>query len=132
MSLKENGFLNRGNRRILDRLALSRIGPLLELDQYKIAELKEKGSSSFISSKFYNKGIYRVKNKKTGAVVDFAVNIDKVGAATYEGLVQEMGEDCVDRNLWKDVPEGDVIFFYSLHREDEFVKAEEERDYMVV
>jgi len=51
-----------------------------------------------------------------------AVNIDKIAAVTYSGLVKELGRDCVDRNLWKDVPEGGAIFFYSIKLEKDFVK----------
>lgn len=46
------------------------------------------------------------------------MKLDKIAAVTYEGL----GRDCVDKSLWKDVPEGEPIFFYSLTIEDQFVK----------
>lgn len=129
LSVKDDDML--GGGRVFEGIALERIGNVLVLDRYKIAELRSQGSCSFISHMFYNKGLYRVRSEGRGVMADFAVSIDKVVAATYEGLVEEMGEDCVDKRLWKDVPEGDVIFFYSLHREDEFVKEEGE-DYMVV
>jgi len=122
-----------GDRCLLDEIDLSRIGHVLDLNQYKIAEIGEKGASSFISHIFYNKGLYRVRNTGSGLIImDFAVCIEKVGAATYEGLVSEMGEDCVDKRLWKDVPAGDVIFFYSLRREDEFVRPCGGEDLIVV
>ncbi len=117
-------WFDRADRSLLSGIDLSRIGHVLDLDQYKIAEIREKGASSFISHIFYNKGLYRVRNKGSGLILtDLAVFIEKVGAATYEGLVSELGEDCVDKRLWKDVPAGDVIFFYSLRREDDFVKS---------
>ncbi|OYT64058.1 hypothetical protein B6V01_004275 [Methanosarcinales archaeon ex4572_44] len=118
---------------LLEEIDLSRVGHVLDLDQYKIAEIYEKGASSFISPIFYNKGLYRVRNSGSGIIItDFAVCIEKVGAATYEGLVSEMGEDCVDKRLWRDVPAGDVIFFYSLRREDEFVRSSGGEDLIVV
>jgi len=57
-----------------------------------------------------------------GSLKAIAVNIDKIAAVTYDGLVKELGKDCVDKSLWKDVPQGDPIFFYSLKLESEFVK----------
>ncbi len=102
------------------KLEIERIGNILDLDELKIKEAMESGKSTLISSKFFNKGIYRVRNTNSGRLENMAVNIDKIGAITYEGLVQELGEGCVDKHLWKDVPEGDVIFFYSLRRENNF------------
>lgn len=92
------------------------------MDDYKIKEAVEHGKSTLISSKFFNKGVYRVRNANTGRLENIAVNIDKIGAVTYEGLVKELGEDCVDKDLWKDVPEGEAIFFYSLRLENDFIK----------
>jgi len=50
-----------------------------------------------------------------------AINIDKIAAVTYDCLVKELGDGCVDRNLWNDVPAGEPIFFYSF-KLDKFVK----------
>lgn len=92
------------------------------MDEFKIKEAIEQGRSTLISSRFFNKGIYRVRNAGTGRLEDIAVSIDKIAAVTYEGLVIELGEGCVDKHLWKDVPEGEPIFFYSLKLENDFVK----------
>ncbi len=92
------------------------------MDEFKIKEAIEQGRSTLISSRFFNKGIYRVRNAGTGRLEDMAVSIDKIAAVTYEGLVKELGEGCVDKHLWKDVPEGEPIFFYSLKLENDFVK----------
>lgn len=107
---------------MLFRLDIERIGHILDLDGYKINEAKQHGKSTLISHKFYNKGVYRVRNSTTGVLESIAINIDKIAAVTYEGLVKELGKDCVDKSLWKDVPEGEAIFFYSLKLENEFVK----------
>ncbi len=104
------------------KLDIERIGHVLDMDEFKINEARERGKSTLISSKFFNKGVYRVRNSNNGHLESIAVNIDKIAAVTYEGLVKELGEDCVDRNLWKDVPEGEAIFFYSLKLEGDFVK----------
>lgn len=104
------------------KLDIERIGHILDMDEFKINEAKENGKSTLISPKFFNKGIYRVRNATSGSLENIAVNIDKIAAVTYEGLVKELGEDCVDKNLWKDVPQGEAIFFYSLKLESEFVK----------
>jgi len=104
------------------KLEIERIGNFLDLDELKIKEAMESGKTTLISQRFFNKGIYRVRNAGNGNFENVAVNIDKIGAVTYEGLVRELGEGCVDRNLWRDVPEGDVIFFYSLRLENDFVK----------
>ncbi len=104
------------------KLDMERIGHVLDMDEFKINEAKEHGKSTLISTKFFNKGVYRVRNANNGRLENIAVNIDKVAAVTYEGLVKELGEGCVDKNLWKDVPEGEAIFFYSLKLENEFVK----------
>lgn len=104
------------------KLDIERIGNTLGLDEFRIKESKENGGSTMISSKFYNKGLYRVRNTDSGRLENMAVNIDKIAAVTYSGLVKELGGDCVDRNLWKDVPEGGAIFFYSIKLEKDFVK----------
>ena len=104
------------------RLEIERVAHTLDLDDYKINEAKKTGKSTMISPKFFNKGIYRVRNSNNGLVEDIAVNIDKIAAVTYDGLVKELGKDCVDKSLWKDVPEGEAIFFYSLKLENDFVK----------
>ena len=104
------------------KLDMERIGNTLGLDEFRIKESNENGSSTLISPKFYNKGVYRVRNTDSGRLENMAVNIDKVAAVTYQGLVEELGEDCVDKNLWKDVPEGGAIFFYSIKLEKDFVK----------
>lgn len=105
------------------RLNIERIGHVLDMDEYKIDEARKLGKSTMISPKFYNKGVYRVRNASKGNLESIAVNIDKIAAVTYDGLVKELGRDCVDKNLWKDVPEGEAIFFYSLKLENEFVKS---------
>lgn len=104
------------------KLDIERIGHILDMDEFKIKEAIEQGRSTLISSRFFNKGIYRVRNAGTGRLEDMAVSIDKIAAVTYEGLVIELGEGCVDKHLWKDVPEGEPIFFYSLKLENDFVK----------
>jgi hypothetical protein len=104
------------------KLDIGRIGHVLDMDEFKINEAKEHGKSTLISSKFFNKGVYRVRNANNGRLENIAVNVDKIAAVTYEGLVKELGEDCVDKKLWKDVPEGEAIFFYSLKLESDFVK----------
>ena len=104
------------------KLDIERIGHILDMDEFKINEAKEHGKSTLISTKFFNKGVYRVRNVNNGRLENIAVNIDKVAAVTYEGLVKELGEGCVDKNLWKDVAEGEAIFFYSLKLENDFVK----------
>lgn len=104
------------------KLDIERIGHVIDMDEFKINEAKVRGKSTLISPKFFNKGVYRVRNSTSGRLESIAVNIDKIAAVTYEGLVKELGEDCVDKNLWKDVPEGEAIFFYSLRLENDFVK----------
>jgi hypothetical protein len=104
------------------KLEIERIGNLLDLDDFKIKEAIEHGKSTFISSKFYNKGVYRIRNSDNGRLENLAINVDKIAAVTYDGLVEELGEDCVDKSLWKDVPEGEPIFFYSLKLDRDLVK----------
>lgn len=103
------------------KLEIERLGNILDLDEYKIKEALEHGKSTLISSKFYNKGVYRVRNTDSGRLENIAINIEKIAAVTYESLVRELGEGCVDRNLWNDVLEGEPIFFYSF-KLDKFVK----------
>lgn len=103
------------------KLEIERLGNILDLDEYKIKETLEHGKSTLISSRFYNKGVYRVRNSDSVRLENMAINIEKIAAVTYEGLVRELGEGCVDRNLWNDVPEGEPIFFYSF-KLDQFVK----------
>jgi hypothetical protein len=105
------------------RLDIERIGHVLDMDEFKINEAKERGKSTMISPKLFNKGVYRVRNADSGILEGIAVNIEKIAAVTYDGLVKELGKDCVDKSLWKDVPEGEAIFFYSLKLENEFVKS---------
>ncbi len=104
------------------KLEIERIGNVLDLDEFKIKEATERGRSTLISPKFFNKGVYRVRNSNSGHLENIAINIDKIAAVTYDGLVKELGEGCVDRGLWKDVAQGEPIFFYSLKLEREFVK----------
>lgn len=103
------------------RLEIERIGNVLDLDDFRINEALENGKTTLISPKFFNKGVYRVRNSENKRLENLAVNIDKIGAVTFENLVDELGEDCVDRNLWKDVPPGEPIFFYSLKLEENFL-----------
>jgi hypothetical protein len=103
------------------KLEIERLGNILDLDEYKIKEALEHGKSTLISPRFYNKGVYRVRNTDSGRLENIAINIEKIAAVTYESLVKELGEGCVDRNLWNDVPEGEPIFFYSF-KLDKFVK----------
>ncbi len=103
------------------KLEIERLGNIIDLDEYKIKETLEHGKSTLISSRFYNKGVYRVRNTDSGHLENLAINIEKIAAVTYEGLVKELGEGCVDRNLWNDVPGGEPIFFYSF-KLDQFVK----------
>ena len=103
------------------KLEIERLGNIIDLDEYKIKEALEHGKSTLISSKFYNKGVYRVRNIDSGRIENIAINIDKIAAVTYDGLSKELGEGCVDKNLWKDVSEGEPIFFYSF-KLDKFVK----------
>lgn len=110
------------NSTTLFKLDIERLGHALDMDDYKITEVIDSGKTTLISSKFFNKGVYRVRNASSGRLENIAVYIDKIAAVTYEGLVKELGEDCVDKNLWKNVPEGESIFFYSLKLENDFVK----------
>jgi hypothetical protein len=110
-----------------EKLEISRIGSTIELDNYRIYEVLEKGHCTFISPMFYNKGVHKVKNSQNEHSDDFAINIDKIEAATYQGLVEEFGEDCVDSHLWDDVPDGSIIFFYSVKLEKDLVDQQPQR-----
>ncbi len=103
------------------KLEIERLGNILDLDEYKIKEALEHGKSTLISPRFYNKGVYRVRNTDSGRLENMAINIEKIAAVTYESLIRELGNGCVDKNLWNDVPEGEPIFFYSF-KLDKFVK----------
>ena len=104
------------------KLDIERIGNVLELDDFKIREVADNGKSTLISSKFFNKGVYRVRNSGNGRLENVVINVDKIAAVTYDGLIKELGEGCVDKHLWKDVPEGEPIFFYSIKLEKDFVR----------
>ncbi|MFQ6055489.1 MAG: hypothetical protein ACE5J3_05855 [Methanosarcinales archaeon] len=104
------------------KLDLDRIGHVIDLDPNIIEEIANKNNSAFVSPKLYNKGIYRVRNKYNGLLEDFAVYLYKIEAATYEGLVKKLGYEKVDKELWKDVPEGSVLFFYGIKLENELIK----------
>ena len=103
------------------KLEIERLGNILDLDEYKIKEVLEHGKSTLISPRFYNKGVYRIRNTDSGRLENMAINIEKIAAVTYESLIRELGDGCVDKNLWNDVPEGEPIFFYSF-KLDKFVK----------
>ncbi len=104
------------------KLDIDRIGSTLDMDEFKIKEAMQQGRSTLISSKFFNKGVYRVRNASNGRLENMVVNIDKIAAVTYEGLTKELGKGCVDKHLWKGLPEGEPIFFYSIKLENDFVK----------
>ena len=116
-----------GESVVKEKLDISRIGSILELDPIRIDEVMQKGSCTFVSPKFYNKGVYRVKNSQRKFLEDFAIHIHKIEAATYEDLVEEFGEECIDTSLWNEVPEGSVIFFYSFKMETDLVKQHSKR-----
>ena len=109
---------------MVEKIDISRIGCILELDPVRIEEVIEKGSCTLVSPKLFNKGVYKVKNTRNNQLEDVAVNIRKIEAATYKGLVEEFGEECVDAHLWENVPEGSVIFFYSFNLETDLVEYE--------
>jgi hypothetical protein len=117
---------------VQEKLDISRVGNNIDLDPFRIEEVLDNGTCTFVSSKFYNKGVYRVKNNQTKRLEDFAINIDKIEAATYEGLVEEFGVGCVDASLWSDVPEGSMVFFYSFKLEKDLVKqhSTKKEDYL--
>ena len=92
---------------------VERIGHTIELDPIRVAEVANSGRCTFISTKFYNKGLYRIKSTNKNSPEDFAIKLDRVEAATYNEVVNEVGRDAVDRSLWEEVGEDNVIFFYS-------------------
>lgn len=110
-----------------EKLDISRIGSIIELDPIRIDEVLSNGSSTFISKNFYNKGVYRIKNSHINELEDLAINIDKIEAATYNNLVGEFGEECVDAHLFDNLPEGSFIFFYSFKLETDLVKQHSKR-----
>jgi len=91
------------------RLTPNRVGSILELDPYRIGELKKNEECTYISHLYFNKGVYRVLNRRTREVESFA---------TYDELVSEVGERLVDIELWRPVGRGEPIFFYLLKRRD--------------
>jgi hypothetical protein len=109
---------------VVEKIDISRIGCILELDPTRIEEVIEKGRCTLVSPKLFNKGVYKVKNSRNNQLEDVAVNITKIEAATYKGLVDEFGAKCVDAHLWEEVPEGSVIFFYSFNLETDLVEYE--------
>ncbi len=104
------------------QVELGRVGHLIPLVSLRIQETLQSGSCTFISDKFYNKGIYRVRNKQSGALENFAIRIYRIEAATYQGLVDELGAECIDTSLWRNVPEGAPVFFYAFKLENRLVK----------
>ncbi|HIH69872.1 hypothetical protein [Methermicoccus shengliensis] len=100
------------------RLTPNRVGSILELDPYRIGELKKNEECTYISHLYFNKGVYRVLNRRTKEVEPFVVEVVKVEAATYDELVSEVGERLVDIELWRPVGRGEPIFFYLLKRMD--------------
>jgi len=59
------------------KLEIERLGNILDLDEYKIKEVLEHGKSTLISTRFYNKGVYRVRNTDSGRLENMAINIEK-------------------------------------------------------
>ena len=116
-----------GELAVKEKLDISRVGSIIELDPIRIDEVMQKGTCTFVSPIFYNKGVYRVKNSQKKFLEDFAINIHKIEPATYEGLVEEFGEECIDTSLWDEVPEGSVIFFYSFKVETDLVMQHSKR-----
>ncbi|MDF1556622.1 MAG: hypothetical protein P1P80_00355 [ANME-2 cluster archaeon] len=111
-----------------EKIDITRVGNSIDLDPFRIDEVLQNGTCTFVSSKFYNKGVYRVMNNVDKRMQDFAVNIDKIEAATYKGLVEEFGKGCVDASLWDDVPDGSVVFFYSFKLETELVEPHSKKE----
>lgn len=104
------------------KLEIDRLGSVIDLDPMRIREVKKNGRCTFISPKFYNRGIYRVRNYRTSKIEDIAISIKAIVAATYENLEKEIGEKSLDRTLWKDVGEDKEIFFYSFELEEDLVE----------
>jgi hypothetical protein len=67
-----------------------------------------------------------VRNRGNNSLENFAIHIYRIEAATYQGIVDELGAECVDKSLWENVPEGGAIFFYAFRLEKEFIKGAEE------
>ncbi|ATZ61442.2 MAG: hypothetical protein BME93_05065 [Methanosarcinales archaeon Met12] len=104
------------------QLEIDRLGHVVDLEPSRIQETLKSRECTFISHKFYNKGIYRVRNIETKSLEDFAIYIYRIESATYQGLVDELGAKCVDKSLWKNVPEGGATFFYAFRVEEQFIK----------
>lgn len=113
------------------KLGLDRLGQVLELDQFRVDEVLESGRCTFVSEKLYNKGVYRVRNRRTGLLEDIAIRITHIEAATYQQLVDEMGDGCVDPRLWDDLGEGEPMFFYAFTLETDLVDPEK-RDQRII
>ncbi|MCD5409955.1 MAG: hypothetical protein LRZ87_04260 [Methanocellales archaeon] len=107
------------------QLETGRLGHVIDLEPSRIQETLKNRECTFISDKFYNKGIYRVRNIETKSLEDFAIHIYRIEAATYQGLVDDLGAKCVDKSLWENVPDGEVIFFYAFRVEEQFIKDTE-------
>ncbi|MHC1588341.1 MAG: hypothetical protein ACXQT3_02215 [Methermicoccaceae archaeon] len=101
---------------VVRTLKPERIGSVLELDPYRIGELKKDGETTYISHLYFNRGLYRVFNRRTGRLEPLVVEVVKVEAATYDELVAEVGETLVDIELWRPVGREEAIFFYLLKR----------------
>ena len=93
-----------------------RMGNVLELDPYRIGELKKSNESTYISHLYFNRGLYKVLNRRTREVEPLVAEVVKVEAATYDELVAEVGESLVDIELWRAVGRGETIFFYLLKK----------------
>jgi len=111
------------------QVEIDRIGHVIHLDPLRIQETLKSGGCTFISDKFYNKGIYRVRNQQSGELENFAIRIYRIEAATYQGLIDELGTECIDKSLWQNVPEGAPIFFYAFKLEDKFVKYQRDEEH---
>ncbi|MHC1602249.1 MAG: hypothetical protein ACXQS4_03350 [Methermicoccaceae archaeon] len=103
---------------VVRRLNPERMGDVLELDPYRIGELKKNKESTYISHLYFNKGLYKVLNRRTREIEPFVAEVVKVEAATYDELVAEVGESLVDIELWRTVGRGEPIFFYLLKGRD--------------
>lgn len=107
------------------QLGLDGLGHVIDLDPVRIQETLKSEECTFISDKFYNKGIYRVRNVETKSLENLAIHIYRIEAATYQGLVDDFGAKCVDKSLWENVPKGGAIFFYAFRIEEQFIKDTE-------
>ncbi len=104
------------------QLETDRLGHVIGLEPSRIQETLKSRECTFISDKFYNKGIYRVRNIETKSLEDFAIHIYRIEAAIYQGLVDDLGAKCVDKSLWENVPDGEAVFFYAFRVEEQFIK----------